>query len=76
VKRDFFERLLGAGDRDPGCEGCFEEFDAYAEAVLRGEPVEDRFPRVVAHLAGCTACREDAEGILAALRRDPPDDSR
>ena len=65
-------RLLGGGERDLGCDVCFDVFDAYAEALLRGEPVDRLFPEVIAHLAGCTACREDAEGLLAALRATPP----
>ena len=69
-------RLLGGGERDPGCEACFEVFDAYAEAVLRGADVDRLFPEVVSHLAGCAACREDAEGLLIALRSEQPDEPR
>ena len=63
-------RLLGGGERDPGCEACFEVLDAFAEAVLRGEDADRLFPEVASHLAGCAACREDTEGLLAALRAD------
>ena len=69
-------RLLGGGGQDPGCEACFEAFDAYAEALLRGADVDHLFPEVVAHLAGCDACREDAEGLLAFLRSEPPEEPR
>lgn len=72
MNRDLIDRLLGGGDRDPGCEACFDVFDAYAEAVLSGADADQLFPGVVAHLAGCPACREDAEGLLTALRRDHP----
>ena len=77
MNRDLIDRLLGGGDRDPGCEACFEIFDAYAEAVLSGADADQLFPGVAAHLAGCPACREDAEGLLAALRRErPPEATR
>ena len=70
-------RLLGGGERDPGCEACFEALDAYAEAVLRGAESDRLFPEVISHLAGCAACREDAEGLLAALRAgEPPQEPR
>ena len=70
------ERLLGRGARDPGCEACFEVLDRYAEALLRAEDVARLFPELVDHLAGCEACREDTEGLLAALRRDFPGEPR
>jgi hypothetical protein len=66
------ERLrkwLGNARRDLGCEGGFAVVDRYAEALLRGENVEQVFPEVVAHLENCIACREDVEGLLAALRQ-------
>ena len=69
-------RLLGAGERDPGCEACFEALDAYAEAVLNGADADRLFPEVIAHLTGCAACREDAEGLVAALRNEQSDEPR
>jgi hypothetical protein len=61
--------LLGNARRDLGCEAGFEVMDRYVEAWLRGENVEQAFPEVVVHLENCTACREDVEGLLAALRQ-------
>lgn len=69
---DLRDRLLGSGFRDPGCEACFEVLDQYAEALVQGGDAARRFPEVVAHLADCDACREDAEGLIAALRLEPP----
>ena len=69
-------RLLGGGERDPGCDACFEVFDAYVEAVLRGADLDRLFPEVVAHLTGCAACREDAEGLLAVLRSEQTDEPK
>ena len=64
-----FERLLRTDARDPGCEACFELLDQYVDAVLRGEDAEARFPSVIAHMRQCNACREDTEGLIAALRK-------
>ena len=35
---------------------------------LTGEDVERGFPEFMNHVRNCAACREDAEGLLAALR--------
>jgi hypothetical protein len=73
---DLRRRLLGSGFRDPGCESCFEVLEQYAEAVARGEGAQ-LFPEVAAHLMGCDACREDAEGLIAAIRvEEHPEDPR
>jgi hypothetical protein len=61
-------RLLGNARRDLGCDAGFAVMDRYAEALLRGEDVERTFPELVAHLENCAACREDLDGLLAALR--------
>ena len=70
MNEDLKNRLLGSGFRDAGCEAGFEVLDRYAEAVLRGEDVATLFPEIVAHLAGCPACREDTEGLIAVLRSE------
>ena len=64
---DPLARLLGHARRDPGCEGAFAELDAYCDAVRRGEDAARRFPAFTAHVENCAACREDTEGLLAAL---------
>ena len=72
MKNQRFRDWLGSAAPDPGCEACFEVFDQYADALLREDDVVARFPEVVTHLRNCAACREDAEGLLAALRNPPP----
>ena len=59
--------LLGNDGRDPGCEGAFEVLDQYVEALRRGGEVEARYADFVTHIRNCAACREDTEGLLAAL---------
>lgn len=69
------EKLLGTNDRDPGCEGAFQVLDQYVEAFRRGEDIRVRYAGFLAHIHNCTACREDTEGLLAALDlldRHPP----
>ena len=69
MTHDPLERLFGRAERDPGCEGAFEQFDRYCDAVLSGRDAAREFPGLVTHIANCVACREDAEGLLAALRQ-------
>jgi hypothetical protein len=66
--------LLGTGGHDPGCDAAFELMEQYVEAVRRGEDVA-RYAGFVTHIQNCAACREDTEGLLAALNdleRPPP----
>ena len=64
-------KLLGTTDRDPGCDGAFAVFDEYCDAVRRGDApalVAERYADFLTHMENCTTCREDLEGLLAALR--------
>jgi hypothetical protein len=60
-------KFLGSPDPDPGCDHSGELMDAYCELVSRGEPLTANFTGFLTHLANCTACREDTEGLLAVL---------
>ena len=71
---DYLEKLLGASEPDPGCDEAGELMDAYCEVVARGEAVSAEFDAFVTHMRNCDACREDMEGLLAALREQ--DESR
>ncbi|MFN8650597.1 MAG: hypothetical protein U0133_16195 [Gemmatimonadales bacterium] len=75
MNRPPIEQLLGGDDRDPGCDGAFEVLDQYVEAVRRGEDPRVRYAEFLAHIRSCAACREDTEGLLAALdllHQSPP----
>ncbi len=73
MKKQPLEHLLGGSGRDPGCDGAFEVLDQYVEAVRRGADVEVRYSDFVNHIRNCAACREDTEGLLAALDQlEPP----
>jgi hypothetical protein len=60
-------RLVGPPEPELTCEACFEELDRYVEAELAGEDADAAIPGMRAHLAGCPACAEDHESLLAFL---------
>jgi hypothetical protein len=61
------ERLLGPAEPEVGCETCFEELDRYVELELAGQDADAAIPGLGAHLAGCPACREEHESLLALV---------
>lgn len=62
------ERLVGPDGPDLSCEECFEALDAYVERELAGEEAAAAMPAMRVHLAGCSACRDDHDSLLAWLR--------
>ncbi|MGZ4436568.1 MAG: hypothetical protein ACXVXE_09965 [Nocardioidaceae bacterium] len=48
------------------CEECFDLMDVYVEAVL-ADPATTALPEMRVHLAGCPACAEEAESLLALV---------
>jgi hypothetical protein len=62
---DYF---LRTDPRDVGCDQALEMLHVYAELVASGEPAEQRYPGIAAHLRACGPCGEDFEGLLAAIR--------
>jgi len=65
------ERLIGPDGPDLSCEECFEALDAYVERELAGEDAGAAMPAMRVHLAGCSACRDDHDSLLAFVRTDP-----
>jgi anti-sigma factor RsiW len=63
-------RLLGTGEREIGCDECFDELDRYVDLELAGSEAEAAIPGFRAHLAGCPACREDYESLKAFVGGD------
>ena len=66
-------RLLGPAEPELGCDACFEQLDRYVELELAGADADAAIPGLRAHLAGCPACREEHDSLLAlvgGLRRD------
>lgn len=62
------ERLLGPKGPELSCEECFDVLDVYVEHELADPDGDAAMPAMRAHLAGCSACREDHESLLALLR--------
>jgi hypothetical protein len=63
-------RLLGPAEPEVGCDECFAEIDRYVELELAGADADAAIPGLRAHLAGCPACREEHEGLLALVSGD------
>jgi hypothetical protein len=63
-------RLLGPAEPEVGCDECFAEIDHYVEFVLAGADADTAIPGLRAHLAGCPACREEHESLLALVAGD------
>jgi hypothetical protein len=63
-------RLLGADGVDVGCDVCFEELDRYVELEIAGADADAAIPGLRAHLAGCPACREEHDSLLALVAGD------
>ena len=66
------DRFLRTDPRDVGCAQAMEMLHVYAELVASGEPAEERYPGIAAHLDACGPCGEDFAGLLAALRDEAP----
>ena len=66
------DRFLRTDPRDVGCGEAMEMLHVYAELAAAGDPVEERYPSIAAHLRACGPCGEDFEGLLAAVRGEEP----
>jgi anti-sigma factor RsiW len=62
--------LLGPSGPEVGCDECFEQLDRYVDLELAGDDADTALPGLRAHLAGCPACREEHESLLALVRDD------
>jgi hypothetical protein len=53
---------------DPGpwlsCDDCFRLADRYVETVLAARDLDAELAAMPAHLAGCSACAEEATTLL------------
>jgi hypothetical protein len=66
--RSELDRFLRTDPRDVGCARAMEMGHVYAELVAAGEPAEQRYPGIAAHLRACGPCGEDFQALLDALR--------
>jgi hypothetical protein len=63
-------RVLGPGGPEVDCDTCFAELDRYVELEAAGADADTAIPGLRAHLAGCPACREEHENLLALVTAD------
>ena len=63
-------RLLGTGEHAIDCDECFDQLDRYVEAELARQAVDELFPGLRAHLAGCPACAEEHESLRSLLETE------
>jgi len=53
------------------CDDCFRLIDQYVELLLdEGAGAARRMPAMRTHLAGCAACREEAQTLLVLAASD------
>ena len=60
-------RLLGPAEPEVGCDECFDQLDRVVELELAGVDADAELPGLRAHLAGCPACREEHDSLLALV---------
>jgi hypothetical protein len=70
--RPALERFLRTDPRDVGCEQAMEMLHVYAELMASGEPAQQRYPGIAAHLQACGPCGEDFDGLLAGIHGEAP----
>jgi hypothetical protein len=63
-------RLLGPAEAEVGCDVCFDELDRYVELEVAGGDADAEIPGLRAHLAGCPACREEHDSLLALVSNE------
>lgn len=56
------QRLVVDAEPYLSCDDCFDLVDRYVELLLTG--AEADMPALRAHLAGCSACYEEARSLL------------
>lgn len=61
------QRVLGPGELEVGCDECFDALDRYVELEVAGADADTAIPGLRAHLAGCPACREEHDSLLALV---------
>ncbi len=62
---EFVAALLGPAEAELTCEECFEHLDRYVELEIERADADRAVPGMRAHLAGCPACRDDHDSLLA-----------
>lgn len=69
----WLEQILETAPCDVGCDETMAVLDVYVELLASGVDVVERYPGVVAHLAGCESCSAITFGLLAAVKTEDSD---
>lgn len=59
--------LVITKENEADCEDCFSELDVYAEMLRNGKDPDEVMPMIKHHLTVCRCCKEELEGLIAAL---------
>ena len=62
---DWLGQVLGPGRPEVTCEECFDQLDRFVDLEVDGADADAEVPGMRAHLAGCPACREEHDLLLA-----------
>jgi hypothetical protein len=68
--REGLERFLATDPRDVGCDEAMAVLHLYVELLAAGVDAAEHSPGLASHLAACSACAENADGLLAAVQSD------
>ncbi len=60
-------RLPGPAEPEVGCDECSDQPDRFVEPELAGVDADAELPGLRTHLAGCPACREEHDSLLALV---------
>ena len=64
------DEFLRTDPHDVGCSRAMALLPIYADLVVTGEPAEQRYPGIAAHLHACGPCGGDFEALLSVVRHD------
>ena len=67
--KSLMRSIFCTSEREIGCDTCYEQLDRFAELSLAGRDAPKLMPLVYRHLQICSACHEEFDALLRALRR-------
>ena len=66
--RKMMQSIQATREEELTCGHCFDELDHFIEMQLSGKNPAEAMPLVQEHLDRCSACREEYEVLLEALK--------
>ncbi len=65
--QQWLRRLQAEPDR-LDCDGCYEQWEEFAELELNRREIPDALRAIEVHLRQCHCCRDEYEALLEGLR--------